>query len=108
MPGSMVKKKIGKIESVMALFDGKIELPKKLEGSPVPSLDDLKAKLNELKQEEKELESLLKTVSDTERAQKELEKVNAVIEEIGEKIRKVKNKGELEKIIDTQKKFQRR
>jgi len=105
LPGKMVKKKIAKIEEVMALFDGKIELPKKLKGTPVPSLDELKEKLNNLKKEEKEYEALLKTVTDTERAQKEVDKVNNIIEEIGEKLRKLRNKPELETIVDNQKKL---
>jgi hypothetical protein len=55
----MVKKKVSKSGNVMKIFDGEIELPKKMELRDIPSVKMLKEELKEVQKEKVELEKLV-------------------------------------------------
>ncbi|HWY98233.1 MAG TPA: hypothetical protein VNY36_04010, partial [Bacteroidia bacterium] len=93
----LIKKKITKTGALMKLFDGEINLPKGLKGSPIESIEDLKAKLAELKKECSDYEKLLPVAVDFEKAQKKLDEVKEQIEEAKMKIAKLKTKPTLDK-----------
>lgn len=96
-PSDLIEKKITKLGSLMQLFDGQIKLPKGLKGSPIDSVEDLKAKLTELKKEREDYEKLLPVAVDFEKAQKQLEELKAGIEETKTKLAKLKTKPALDK-----------
>jgi flagellar biosynthesis chaperone FliJ len=83
----------------MSIFDGEVKLPKELVGKDLPSVKVLKEELAEIQAEKIELEKLWAVAMHLDKAQKELQKVNDDIELTKEKLRKLKEKPNLEKKI---------
>jgi DNA repair exonuclease SbcCD ATPase subunit len=97
MSDKLVTKKVTKSGTTMKIFDGEIELPKKMELKDVPSVKALKDELAELKKEKTELEKLWATSLHIDKTKKELEKILTDIEAIKFKLRKLDQKPELER-----------
>ncbi|MCC6601348.1 MAG: hypothetical protein IT223_11855 [Crocinitomicaceae bacterium] len=100
MPDKMVKKAVTKTGTTMKIFDGEIELPKKMELKDIPSVKEFKDELTEFKKEKSELEKLWAVALHFDKAVKELEKINNDIESIKTKLRKLNQKPELDKKAD--------
>jgi hypothetical protein len=96
-PNEIIKDKITKIESLMSLFNGKIELPLELKRKKIPSLDALRDELMATKKEKDEYEALLPISNDFESAKNELQIVMQSIKEVNEKIRKTESKPTIDK-----------
>ncbi|MEZ4800154.1 MAG: hypothetical protein R2809_10345 [Flavobacteriales bacterium] len=99
LPDKLVKKKITKAGDVLKIFDGEIELPKKMELKDIPSVKMLKEELAEVKKEKSELEKLYAVSLHIDKSKKELEKALADIEAVKEKLKKIETKPELEEQI---------
>ncbi len=97
----MVTKKVTKTGTTMKIFDGEIELPKKMDLPEIPSVATLKEELIDLKTEKAELEKLWAVAMDFEKARKELSKINGEIETIKDKLKKLETKPELAAKADT-------
>lgn len=98
LPDKLVKKKVSKSGNVMKIFDGEIELPKKMELRDIPSVKMLKEELKEVQKEKVELEKLWAVALHIDKTRKELEKVLNEIEAVKEKLRHIAEKPKLEKI----------
>ncbi len=98
MPDKLVKKKITKTGTTMKIFDGEIELPKKMELADVPSVKTLKDELKEVQKEKSELEKLWAVALHIDKTKKELDKVLTDIEAVKEKLRSIAEKPKLEKL----------
>jgi hypothetical protein len=98
MPDKLVKKKVTKGGTTMKIFDGEIELPKKMELRDIPSVKMLKEELKEVQKEKSELEKLWAVALHIDKTRKELDKVHADIEAVKEKLRSLAEKPKLEKI----------
>lgn len=98
MPDKLVKKKVTKGGSLMKIFDGEIELPKKMELRDIPSVKMLKEELKEVQKEKSELEKLWAVALHIDKTRKELDKVHADIEVIKDKLKSLAEKPLLEKI----------
>lgn len=99
MPDKLVKKKVTKAGTTLKIFDGEIELPKKLELRDLPSVKALKDELAELKKEKAELEKLWAVSLHIDKTKKELEKVLSDIDVVKDKLRKIESKPELEQSV---------
>lgn len=97
MPDKLVKKKIAKAGTSLKIFDGEVEIPKKMELKNVPSVKALKDELAELKKEKTELEKLWAVSLHIDKTRKELQKNIDDIESVKDKLRKIDGKPELEK-----------
>jgi hypothetical protein len=97
MPDKLVKKKVTKAGTTMKIFDGEIELPKKMELRDVPSVKMLKDELKEVQKEKAELEKLWAVALHIDKTRKELDKVLSDIEAVKEKLRAIAEKPKLEK-----------
>ncbi len=97
MSDKLVKKKVTKAGSTMKIFDGEIELPKKMELRDIPSVKMLKDELKEVQKEKVELEKLWAVALHIDKTRKELDKVQSDIETIKEKLRFLSEKPKLEK-----------
>ncbi|MFM9985706.1 MAG: hypothetical protein ACKVOK_10770 [Flavobacteriales bacterium] len=91
----IVTKKITKTGTTMKIFDGEVELPKKMDLPEIPSVAVLKQEMIELKTEKSELEKLWAVAMDFEKAKKELAKINGEIEVVKDKLKKLETKPEL-------------
>jgi ABC-type branched-subunit amino acid transport system ATPase component len=91
LPSKLVKKKITKAGTTLSIFDGEITLPKDLVLADIPSVKSLKDELQELKREKAELEKLWAVALNFDKAQKELNTILADIDEVKEKLNKLKN-----------------
>lgn len=100
LPSNLVKKKVTKTGTSLTIFDGEIKLPKDLKLKDIPSVKSLKDELAELKKEKSELEKLWAVALHFDKAQKELNDILGEIEEIKEKLTKLKNKPKIEKAAD--------
>jgi len=100
LPSNLVKKKVTKTGTSLTIFDGEIKLPKDLKLKDIPSVKSLKDELAELKKEKSELEKLWAVALHFDKAQKELNDILGEIEEIKEKLAKLKNKPKIEKAAD--------
>jgi len=98
MPDKHVKKKITKSGSLMKIFDGEIELPKKMELRDIPSVKMLKDELKEVQKEKSDLEKLWAVALHIDKTKKELDKVFSDIEAVKEKLRRLDEKPKLEKL----------
>lgn len=102
LPKDSIINEIGKIDDIMNLFDGKINLPDTLKGKAIESIEDLKNKVKQLDIELKVNEKLLPIVKNLEKYQKQLSEINDKIKVINIKIEKINKlptlKTELEKI----------
>lgn len=101
MPDKLVKKKITKTGTTMKIFDGEIELPKKMELQDVPSVKTLKDELKEVQKEKSELEKLWAVALHIDKTKKELDKVLGEIETVKDKLRSIAEKPKLEKLSGT-------
>jgi uncharacterized protein (DUF3084 family) len=101
MPDKLVKKKITKTGTTMKIFDGEIELPKKMELQDVPSVKTLKDELKEVQKEKSELEKLWAVALHIDKTKKELDKVLEEIEAVKDKLRSLAEKPKLEKLSGT-------
>ncbi|HEY8404643.1 MAG TPA: hypothetical protein VIK71_08540 [Flavobacteriales bacterium] len=101
LPDKLVKKKITKTGNTMKIFDGEIELPKKLELKDVPSVKTLKEELKEVQKEKSELEKLWAVALHIDKTKKELDKVLGEIETVKDKLRSLAEKPKLEKLSGT-------
>ncbi len=97
MPDKLVKKKVTKTGTTMKIFDGEIELPKKMELRDIPSVKMLKDELKEVQKEKAELEKLWAVALHIDKTRKELDKVLSDIETVKEKLRAIAEKPKLEK-----------
>lgn len=95
----LIVKKISKTGKTVKLFDGEINLPEKFEVKELPSVDELKEELKALKNDKKETEQLLATVTDLEKTKTEIQKIEAEIELTKEKIKKIGAKPAIEKSV---------
>lgn len=91
-----IKGKIDKIDSLMLLFDGKIQLPTVPRRKEIPSLETLEEDLISTKKEMRDYEALLPVARDLEAANNELKVTKQSIKEIEEKIRKVESRPSIE------------
>ncbi len=98
LPDKLVKKKITKAGDVMKIFDGEIELPKKMELREIPSVKMLKEELKAVQKEKSELEKLWAVALHLDKTRRELEKVNEEIELVKEKLRALAEKPKIEKL----------
>lgn len=98
MPDKLVKKKITKAGAALKIFDGEVEIPKKLELKDVPSVKALKEELAELQKEKIELEKLWAVSLHIDKTRKELQKVIDDIEAVKDKLKKLDGKPELERL----------
>lgn len=97
LPDKLVKKKISKAGATMKIFDGEVELPKKMVLRDIPSVKMLKDELKEVQKEKTELEKLWAVALHIDKTHKELEKVNEDIEAVKEKLRAIAEKPKIEK-----------
>lgn len=98
MSDKLVKKKVTKGGTTMKIFDGEIELPKKMELKDIPSVKILKDELAEIKKEKAELEKLWATALHIDKTKRELDKVLEDITAVKAKLAKLAQKPELEKV----------
>ncbi len=98
MPDKLVKKKITKGGNLMKIFDGEIELPKKMELRDIPSVKMLKEELKEVQKEKVELEKLWAVALHIDKTRKELDKVHGDIEAVKVKLRSLAEKPAMEKL----------
>jgi hypothetical protein len=99
LSNELVKKKVTKTGTSLKIFDGEIELPKKLPVREIPSIDALRITLKELTTERSEQEKLLEVLLDFEKARRDLDGINADIDIIKLKINKLKEKPALENTV---------
>lgn len=98
LPDKHVKKKITKGGTLMKIFDGEIELPKKMELKDIPSVKMLKEELKEVQKEKVELEKLWAVSLHLDKTRKELDKVISDMEQIKEKLSALAEKPKIEKL----------
>jgi hypothetical protein len=98
LPDKHVKKKITKGGTLMKIFDGEIELPKKMEVKDIPSVKMLKEELKEVQKEKVELEKLWAVSLHLDKTRKELDKVISDMEQIKEKLSALAEKPKIEKL----------
>jgi energy-coupling factor transporter ATP-binding protein EcfA2 len=94
----IIVKKISKMGSSMALFDGKINLPEGLK-KEIPSLDKLKEDYEAKEGELKEYMKLLEIALTLEEHKKNLGKIRKDIEEVKYKLGKIDSKPALEEML---------
>lgn len=98
MSDKLVKKKVTKSGNTMKIFDGEIELPKKMELRDIPSVKMLKEELKDVQKEKSELEKLWAVALHIDKTRKELDKVLGEIETVKDKLRAIAEKPKIEKI----------
>jgi uncharacterized protein (DUF3084 family) len=98
LPDKHVKKKITKSGNLMKIFDGEIELPKKMELKEIPSVKMLKEELKEVQKEKVELEKLWAVSLHLDKTRKELNKVISDMDAVKEKLTAIAEKPKIEKI----------
>jgi hypothetical protein len=102
LSSKQVKKPIKKIsDKLLNIFDGEIDISKGIELKEFKSIKELKEELKALYAEKKQTEDLLKTVVDKEKTDSKLKNILNEIELIKEKIKRIENKPQLEKLINT-------
>lgn len=97
MSDKLVKKKVTKGGASLKIFDGEIELPKKMELRDIPSVKMLKEELAEVKKEKVELEKLWAVALHIDKTRKELDRILEDIDGVKDKLRKIDEKPVLEK-----------
>ncbi len=107
LPKENIESSIDKIIDVMKIFDGAISLPKDLKGKSIPSIDELKMQLEEIKKEKTSNELLLPIAKDLEKYKKELFSVQGKIKEVNRKIEELESLPELEKQLSKEEEEQK-
>lgn len=101
LPSENISAKINRVDNLMKLFDGIIELPKHLKGKSIYSIEDLKKQVKEFEKEKNYNERLLPIAKDLEKHQKDLEEIKKKIKNTSDKIEKLNKLPTLEKEQET-------
>ena len=101
LPSENISAKIIRVDNLMKLFDGTIELPKHLKGKSIDSIEDLKKQVKEFEKEKSYNEKLLPIAKDLEKHQKDLEEIKKKIKNTSDKIEKLNQLPTLEKELET-------
>ncbi len=107
LPKDNIESSIDKLNNVMKIFDGAITLPKDYQGKSIPSVDELKIQLEEIKKERTSNELLLPIAKDLEKYKKELFSVQGKIKEVNRKIEELESLPKLEKQLSKEEEGQK-
>ena len=100
LPSENISAKINRVDNLMKLFDGAIELPKHLKGKSIDSIEDLKKQVKEFEKEKSYNEKLLPIAKDLEKHQKDLEEIKKKVKNTSNKIEKLNKLPTLEKELE--------
>jgi len=91
-----INSRINQVSSIMRLFDGEIILPSELKGKPIPSINELKKKLDKSLRDKEINEKLLPIAKNLEKHHLDLSVIKEKIIVLNEKIAKIKLLPDLE------------
>ncbi|CAA0176321.1 conserved hypothetical protein [Tenacibaculum maritimum] len=100
LPSENISAKINRVDNLMKLFDGAIELPKHLKGKSIDSIEDLKKQVKEFEKEKDYNEKLLPIAKDLEKHQNDLEEIKKKVKNTSDKIEKLNKLPTLEKELE--------
>jgi DNA repair exonuclease SbcCD ATPase subunit len=97
LPSSQIKKPVKKVSELLKIFDGEIDIAKSLKIVEFKTVEELKDELNYQKKEKQRFERLLPVAKNYEKTVKELAEIKVQMEQVKEKIRRLKTLPSLEK-----------
>lgn len=100
LPADLIKKKISKTGKTLTIFDGEITIPGNLQLRELPSIEELKNELHNLRLEEEEYASLRELIHDVESGKKQLRAIRNEIQQVLHKIQEIENKPVLIKQLE--------
>lgn len=90
-------KPVSKVTKSLKIFDGEIDISENIKLEEFSAIEDLKTELSYLKKEKARFEKLLPIAANYEKNTKLLSEINADVEQLKEKIRRLKTQPALEK-----------